>query len=302
MAMPTTFPKASDLARPAAGIFYVDALLLEVANSLVRAPGQRAVVLDDSHKLVGFVSEPKLLKALLIAMTNNKTLRLRDQSDLLDPALAISSEMKFPEILKQIVQSPRGLLVQDFARRVLGVVGVRDVLEALVRDTSSEQSKRTLQEAQTRVQAEVHDASNVSEALLLYQGLFESSPYMIHSLDAKGRVLIGNRAFHAALGYPPGALHGKTFQDLYSEKHWQAAERGLREIMEKGTSTHVKTSMKHRDGSLLPVDLRSTVLKDSSDKFVGTISVARRLDNDEEVHSIMELIGIFDEVLEKPKK
>jgi len=198
--------------------------------------------------------------------------------------------------MKLIVKSPRGLLVQGARRQMLGVIGVRDALQTLMRESPSQQTEaHTLSEAQSRVESEVRSETNLAEALLLYQGLFESSPYMIHSLDAGGKVLLGNRAFHETLGYAPGALHGKSFKEIYAERHWPAAERGLRTIMEKGSFEATKTSMRHRDGSLVPVEVRSSALKDLRENFVGTISVVRRMDLDPEVHSIMELIGIFDE-------
>jgi hypothetical protein len=58
--------------------------------------------------------------------------------------------------------------------------------------------------------------------------------------------------------------------------------------------------MRQKSGEMIPVELHSSSIHGANGSFQGTVTVARRIDSDAKVKSIVELLGAFDG--DTPKK
>lgn len=94
--------------------------------------------------------------------------------------------------------------------------------------------------------------------------------------DLTGRILECNKAFLDLTGYGPEELRTLTYMD-FTPPRWHAYEAGILQgqTMEKGYSEPYEKEYVRRDGSVLPVELRTYLMRDAEGRPAGMWAIVR---------------------------
>lgn len=110
------------------------------------------------------------------------------------------------------------------------------------------------------------------------QAVLESSPDAITVSDLNGNVIQCNKATLDMLGFSSkDELIGKNGYELIAEKDRQKATENLKKTLDQGSVRNIEYAFLTRDGHEFPTELSASVLRDSSGKVVGFVSVAKNI-------------------------
>ncbi|MHB0996842.1 MAG: PAS domain S-box protein, partial [Elusimicrobiales bacterium] len=106
----------------------------------------------------------------------------------------------------------------------------------------------------------------------LYQEMLDSYVYV--SMD--GRILECNAAYERLTGYSLEELKRRTYVELTPEAWHKAEERIVKEeILKKGASGIYEKEYRRKDGSLVPIELRTVLDRDAAGKPSGMWAIIR---------------------------
>ncbi len=150
----------------------------------------------------------------------------------------------------------------------------------------------------TRKQAE--EALRNSEAK--YRLLHQSMRDAFASCGLDGLITEFNDAYVNMIGYRPEELHEMNFRDITPEK-WHAFEEEIlgNQVLVKGYSDIYEKEYRRKDGTIFPVELRTTLLRDEAGNpsglwaIVRDISERRRVEQERET-LISELQQALSEI------
>ncbi|MDD5521235.1 MAG: ATP-binding protein [Kiritimatiellae bacterium] len=119
-----------------------------------------------------------------------------------------------------------------------------------------------------RIQAiEIPDAD-------VFKILLDNFPDMIHSIDDNGDIVYTNRRAETLLGYTREELLSMNIKQVYAEEVQEALARGFSDLKEKGDKM-VESLLKAKDGTKIPVEIRSFSIYDDEGRFIRTFSILR---------------------------
>jgi PAS domain S-box-containing protein len=126
---------------------------------------------------------------------------------------------------------------------------------------------------------DVTERKQIAAELVRYseelRDLYNNAPCAYHSLDEGGRVIEINDTELKWLGYDRSQVVDKmTFDQLLAPSSRDAFRRDFAWLKLRGSSREVELDMVRRDGTVLPVLLTSTVLRDPAGRFVHARSTA----------------------------
>jgi len=122
----------------------------------------------------------------------------------------------------------------------------------------------------------VHTDDKQADTARLFDSLIEDFPDMIHSLDEKGNIVYVNRMATQLLGYAEDELRGMNIRQLYPPEILDAVEQGFREVKRTGEK-RVESLFLAKDGTRIPVEIRTIVQCDGHSAFARTFSISRDL-------------------------
>ena len=108
----------------------------------------------------------------------------------------------------------------------------------------------------------------------VFEILMDNFPDIIHSVDDEGNIVYTNRAAEKLLGYTHDELIGMNIRQLYAEEIQAALAKGFRDLKATGQK-RVESLLQARDGTRIPVEIRSFSLYDDAGEFVRTFSILR---------------------------
>ena len=108
----------------------------------------------------------------------------------------------------------------------------------------------------------------------LFGALMNSFPDMIHSVDDQGNIVFFNSAAPRLLGYTEAELAGMNIRQLYPPEILEAVEKGFLEIKQTGEKV-VESLFMAKDGTRIPVEMRTLAIRDDQGAFVQTFSISR---------------------------
>ena len=108
----------------------------------------------------------------------------------------------------------------------------------------------------------------------LFGALMDNFPDMIHSVDEQGNIVFFNSMALELLGYTESELTGMNIRQLYAPEILEAVEKGFLEIKQTGEK-FVESLFIARDGTRIPVEIRTLALRDEKGAFVQTFSISR---------------------------
>jgi PAS domain S-box-containing protein len=125
-----------------------------------------------------------------------------------------------------------------------------------------------------REKIEAAEALRVSEEK--YRTLHESMRDAFVRVGLDGRIVEFNKTYQNMLGYSADELRTLTYQELTPAK-WHALEARIvdEQIMKLGYSDVYEKEYRRKDGTVFPVELRATLLRDPVGKPVSVWGIAR---------------------------
>jgi len=109
-----------------------------------------------------------------------------------------------------------------------------------------------------------------------YHSLFDSMTDGYASVDMKGNVIEFNKAYCKMIGFTTEEAHNLTYEQITPEQ-WHAAERKIIEdqVMVRGYSDIYEKEYRRKDGSIIPVELRTYLFRDSEGIPAGMWAIVR---------------------------
>ncbi|MFO7871628.1 MAG: PAS domain S-box protein [Kiritimatiellia bacterium] len=117
-------------------------------------------------------------------------------------------------------------------------------------------------------QTEIRDAD-------IFEILLDSFPDMIHSIDHDGNIIYTNRTAETLLGYTRQELLGMNIREIYADEVLEAVEKGFSDLKERGDKRIPESLLKTKDGTRIPVEIRSFSIYDDEGSFLRTFSILR---------------------------
>jgi PAS domain S-box-containing protein len=253
-----------------------------------------APVLTPNKEVLGLLSEMGLVKASLKQyLEPNLHDKVVHHKDVFEPAVFVEESASLDDVVKALFRSPcNRILVQNKQGALVGIIAPKDILSLV----SGQQRKSTnlkdeLEKTRTEAVQLTTKVTDLEQSLKVYRNIFEDSPYMMHSIDNNGKIIMANKRIHEVLGYSQPDLIGKSLADLYPKSVLHEAMHGLQEIKSKGMHHVTYTTMMRKNGEKLRIDIASSALRSASGDFLGTISISREVDAEELLRA---LHGISD--------
>ncbi len=122
----------------------------------------------------------------------------------------------------------------------------------------------------SRMRLEAEDIPNAD----IFAVLLEHFPDIIHSVGDDGRIVFTNRAAERLLGYTRDELIGMPVRDIYADEILADMDSGFQDLKERGEK-QVESLLKAKDGTRIPVEIRSFSIYDDAGNFVRTFSILR---------------------------
>ncbi len=110
----------------------------------------------------------------------------------------------------------------------------------------------------------------------LFSMLLDNFPDMIHSVDEQGNIIFFNHKANEMLGYTNEELAGMNISRLYAAEVWEAVQQGFKEIKRTGEKS-VESLFVTKDGTRIPVELRTLAIRDTQGDFLQTFTISRDL-------------------------
>lgn len=272
-----------------------DAVTFFLQNDVRFAP-----VITPLNEIIGLLSEFSLVKASLRQYLDpEKHEKIIHHKDILEEVHYVDEDDSLDTVIKTLIKSPtHRVLVLNKQSKLVGIISPKDILRFISGERKKTIDLRTELET-TKKQAEklAMQLTSLKENLSKYQGLYNETPYMMHSVDSNGTIILANKKIHTLLGYKEGELIGKNLTDLYPKNMQHEALQGLKKIIEEGFHHKTYTSFLTKDGNKIRVDIASSSLKDKNGKFMGTISISREIDSE---HLLRALHGVVSKHVELP--
>ena len=180
-----------------------------------------------------------------------------------------------PEVLGRLVQDVLEASRQEVSAPLKPLGEEMDILRQY-----NEVLFRKLEKKVMQLEAEITGHRKAEEELRRsesqYRKLYESMMDAFIHVDMAGQILEYNRSFRAMLGYSDEELVRLTYQDLTPEK-WHAFDSYIveTEILPRGYSPVYEKEFRKKDGTVFPVELRVTLIRDEAGQPSGMWAIVR---------------------------
>lgn len=222
-------------------------------------------------------------------------------------ALVLKNEIMGHTRLKEAYDQLRETnaeLEQEVEERTLAeeeLRAARDELEERVAERTA-----ALRETNEQLQRELGERIRAEEALRAsaeeINDLYNRAPCGYHSLDQEGRFIRINDTELEWLGYGRDEiLGGMRFSDLVTGRSLQLFRENFPRFVEQGWIRDLEFDMVRRDGSLLPVLLSATAIRDDSGTFIMSRStvydITERKKAEENEHLLSSIVQTSDDAI-----
>ncbi len=142
-----------------------------------------------------------------------------------------------------------------------------------------EERARELGQTNYQLKREIEERKRAEEELKrtkeYLENVIENSVDAIGIVDQQGRFILWNRRAGEVFGYHSDDLAGKSAFELYADPI--ELDRMLGRLRSDGVVREYEILMKKRDGSIVPMDISISLLKDDHARTIGSVCVARDL-------------------------
>ncbi len=235
-------------------------------------------VVDARESILGLVTEISLLKTYIKTKGSHKVDdKVQNHQEMFEPVTSVRDKDDISTVVQAVLRAPyHRVVVLDDGGHLLGVISPKDILSVLNDD--GEKSKSMQQELRD-LRDQVQEIETIKESIVSkdkklnnYEQLFDSSQFMLHSVDSSGKIIMANLRLHTVLGYEPNELIGKTLHDLYPQHLWSVVDEGLNKIKTTGHQELVYTVFKKKNGDTIKVEVASQAVQKEHGEFAGVIA------------------------------
>jgi PAS domain S-box-containing protein len=254
-------------------------------NQITAAP-----VIVDKKNVLGVLTDFQLIKFFLIRSTQPTRARVIDYQAELDPVAMVDHDATLETAFKVMIQSPSHRIYVTQNDMLVGALSPRDLLPFLAGDVAimRYQEDRDLIAARVRIRGLMLELGRVKIERDRYHEAFTASPYMIHSADLDGKIIMANPMLHHVLGYEEGELAGKSIYDLYAQQFHNQAREGLTRVRADGYYPLINTLMVRKNQELIQVDIASSAKHDADGNVTATITAGRISDSAKMIEALKQ--------------
>ncbi|HKY20004.1 MAG TPA: PAS domain S-box protein [Vicinamibacterales bacterium] len=126
------------------------------------------------------------------------------------------------------------------------------------------------------------------DTAVLLSAIVESSDDAIVSKDLNGIVRSWNRGAERLFGYTADEIIGQSILKIIPEDRLQEEDRVLRSIRAGERVDHFETVRRTRNGSLIPISLTVSPIRDASGRVVGASKIARDISDRKRAEALAE--------------
>jgi PAS domain S-box-containing protein len=120
------------------------------------------------------------------------------------------------------------------------------------------------------------EASDRERQKRRYLELYESTPAMLHTVDAEGRILAVSNHWLAKLGYTRNEVIGRTILDFITDESRRPLLHGkLREFISQGDAQNVQRQMVAKSGEILDVLMSARAERDENGEVVRMLVASK---------------------------
>lgn len=235
-------------------------------------------VVSNSGEIIGVLSDFQLLRLLLRAKGEGKKHMISEYQEDLDPVITIAEDDSVVNAFRLMIQSPNHRIYTIHDGKLTGALSPKDFLLYMA-GGKNKADYMVDPNVQKQIETILKELYDTRKMLSDFQQMFNDSPYLMHSVDMKGKIVAANRMIHFVLGYNEGELIGKSLRQLYPPENYKSAVNGLETIKALGFHPMVNATMIKKDGSIVRVDIATTLKKSSKGEAEATITVGRLSDS-----------------------
>ena len=111
----------------------------------------------------------------------------------------------------------------------------------------------------------------------IFETLLDNFPDMIHSVNDEGKIVYTNKTAESLLGYSREEFLSMDIRQLYADSVLQYVDEGFSDLKKHGDKVIPESLLKAKDGTQIPVEIRSFSIYDDNNIFVRTFSILRDL-------------------------
>jgi diguanylate cyclase (GGDEF)-like protein/PAS domain S-box-containing protein len=150
---------------------------------------------------------------------------------------------------------------------------------------------------------EVRKDAALRESESRYRRLHESMSDAFVQIDMAGNLIEWNAAYQTMLGYSNDELRRMKASDLTPE-NWRAKEREIvdQQVIRRGHSDVYEKEYVRKDGALLPVELRTYLLRDEAGAASGMWAIVRDISERKVAEARIAALAYFDTLTKLPNR
>ena len=256
-----------------------------------------AVVITPLGEVLGNMTELSLVKALVMSqVTKDANQKINYYKEILEKIHFVDEDGHVSDVLKSLIQSTsHRVLVKDSKGKMTGIITPKDLIRKLSGQFDRKDKKAILEEMedmQNQMDEMKEKMVDLESYMDVYDTVFQSGVYMLHSSDKDGVIVFANEKLHTTLGYDNGDLLGKSIYEIYPKSVHSQVKAGLERIRLEGKHSQVYSSMVKKGGAIIRIDVASASIKDKNGDFNGTFTISREIESD---HLLRSLHGIIEE-------
>lgn len=203
------------------------------------------------------------------AFISERRMRRKDGSEIWVEITIIPFQSESRELALEIMQD-----ITDRRRAENELQKAHVELERCVEKRTDE-----LKDANNQLKREIVERRRTEEELKrtkeYLENVIENSVDAIGIVGRDGKFILWNRRAEEIYGYFFNEMTGKSAFDLYADS--EELDRMLERLREDGVVREYEIPMKKRDGSIVPMDISISLLKDELGGTIGSVCVARDL-------------------------
>jgi len=213
----------------------------------------------------------------LNAIKNQKPILINDREEILD-MVRITTDSKFlkrfaPLIVKKLNLKSTMLIPLITDNKSIGVIDIsRDTYFTEIDIKRFENIAKQLVIAIDKII--LKESKELSEEK--YRHLYERLRDASATVDMDGRIIEYNSIFLNMLGYKPDEIAELTYEDI-TPKKWHVMEKNIikEQVLKQGFSELYEKEYIRKDGTILPIELTTYLLKDKYDNPTGMWAIIR---------------------------
>lgn len=176
-----------------------------------------------------------------------------------------------------------------------GVLFPGETISAAVRNNDGEVTGYIKVIRNIAAQKAAEQALNESE--VRYRHLYEQTPVMLHSIDAKGRLISVSDYWLKKLGYERDEVLGRPSTDFLTEASRQYAQDVLKDYFQTGTCTEIPYQMVCKNGQIIDVLLSAIADRDESGTIIRSLAVIVDVTKQKQLeHQLSQALSIEKEL------